>query len=332
MAYSNERCLLAVVGDTVQLLCVVRMSNVTPRASDRIELLETFLRIVDSGNLSAAARLLGTTQPTVSRRLQALEQWFGAELLRRTTHTMQLTDDGRRLYQHARIVLDHWQEMSDDLLETTEAPSGHLRVLVPHALGQQHLLAALNQFMDRYPGVDIEWILSDRRADFATENFDCAVQVGQISDPSVVAILLAEIPRIVVGGGPWRDCHTPQQLRAAPWLALNTFYRNEVGLTHRESGELCRFPITPRLSTDNLYVLREGITRGRGIGILSAWLANQAIDAGQLYHLAPHWQAPPLPVYLVYPWARFYPARLVSFLSVFRNSLVNAGGLSAIQK
>ncbi len=82
---------------------------------DRVELMHTFVRIIESGSLSAAAQQMNTTQATVSRRLKSLEDLLGARLLLRTTHAMKLTDDGERCYQHARSVLASWQALEDEI-------------------------------------------------------------------------------------------------------------------------------------------------------------------------------------------------------------------------
>ncbi|HHG9984180.1 TPA: LysR family transcriptional regulator, partial [Yersinia enterocolitica] len=78
---------------------------------DRIELMQTFIRIVEAGSLSAAAARLGTSQPTISRRLQTLERLLGLKLLQRTTHVMKLTDDGERCYSHAKALVENWNRM-----------------------------------------------------------------------------------------------------------------------------------------------------------------------------------------------------------------------------
>lgn len=295
-----------------------------------MELLQTFLRIVDAGSLSAAAVQLGTTQPTVSRRLQTLESWLGCRLLQRTTHVMNLTEDGHRFYRHARTLLDSWQEMEEDLLESADSPSGLLRVLVPHALGQDHLIPALHKYLTRYPGMNVEWTLHDRRPDFIAEGFDCAIQVGQISDPSVVSVLLAEIPRIVVaapGLQPGSDEQDVSWLQTLPWLALNTFYRNEVALTNSNNNSLYRLPIEPRLSTDSLYAMRNALLCGMGVGIVSSWVVEEDLAAGRLIHMFPEWQAPELPINLVYPYAWYYPARLLSFMQIMRTAFQGARGV-----
>src|SRR5690606_16728275 len=216
------------------------------------------VRIVEAGSLSAAAAQLGTTQPTVSRRLQALERALGLRLLQRSTHEMTLTADGERCLGHARALLAAWAGLEEDMQEAHVAPQGTLRVLVPHAFGQDQLVGPLVALLRQSPGLSVEWLLQDRWPDFASENLDCAVHVGQVSDPGVVARHVAEVPRIVVAA-PGVAAQMPASadvaaLRSLPWLALRTYYRDEVMLTGAD-GAHCRFPVRPRLSTDSLHAL-----------------------------------------------------------------------------
>ena len=102
---------------------------------DRIELMHTFIRIIESGSLSAAARQLNLSQASVSRRLMTLEKLLGVKLLMRTTHAIKLTDDGERCYQHAKQLTDRWLSLEDELKQATDEPVGTLRVRVPHAFG-----------------------------------------------------------------------------------------------------------------------------------------------------------------------------------------------------
>ncbi|MGB9096110.1 LysR family transcriptional regulator [Erwinia sp.] len=296
---------------------------------DRIELMQTFVRIVESGSLSAAAVRLETTQPTVSRRLQSLERLLGVKLLQRTTHVMKLTDDGERCFAHAQELVERWQAIEDDLRGAAEEPRGVLRVLVPHAFGQDQMIAPLQGYLQRYPKMTVEWMLSDRRPDFIAEGIDCAVHVGALTDPSVVALLVAEVPRIVVASPALVSHHSsmdhPAALAELPWVALSTFYRQEVVLDN-EQGETQRIDIRPQLLTDSLYALRNSVLAGMGVGIASSWAVKEDIEEGRLHHLCPQWHAAPLPVYLVYPYARFYPAKLRQFLALMREVLPEIGG------
>lgn len=296
-----------------------------PLAVDRLDLLQTFVRIVDAGSLSAAAQQMGSTQPTVSRRLQALERSLGLRLLHRSTHAMALTEDGERCLAQARELLERWDSFEADVRGARNTPRGHLRVLVPHAFGQDQLMAPLLGFLQAHPEVSVEWLLHDRQPDFIAEGIDCAIRVGAVSDPSVVAQRLTEIQRIVVappglwGEGPPPEA--PQQLAALPWLALQTFYRDEVTLTHEADGRRETFAIRPRLATDSLYATRRAVLGGAGVALVSAWAVAPDLAEGRLVRLAPQWVGDPLPIYLMHPYARQYPPRLRAFTAWMREHM-----------
>ncbi|KNC93704.1 LysR family transcriptional regulator [Trabulsiella odontotermitis] len=297
---------------------------------DRVELMRTFIRIVEAGSLSAAARQLETTQATISRRLQSLETLLGAKLILRTTHAMKLTDDGERCYQHARNVIDAWLALEDDLQVAEDEPVGVLKVRAPHAFGQQQLLAPLVAFLHKYPQLSVEWMLNDKSVDFLSDNIDCAIRVGAEVDPATVSVLLAEVPRSMVATpallARYPAITTPEQLSALPWVAINTFYQHDVTL-HQANGESRTVDIVPRLSTDSIYVARNTALANTGVVIISSWMVEEDIREGRLVEILPQWRAAPLPVHLVYPWARYYPTRLRRFLDLMRDVMPQISGM-----
>jgi DNA-binding transcriptional LysR family regulator len=300
-----------------------------PAPADRIELMQTFVRIVEAGSLSAAATQMGTTQPTVSRRLQALERSLGVRLLQRSTHAMKLTQDGERCFDRAKELIQSWGAFEAELRGVGDQPEGRLRVVAPHAFGQQLLVGPLAGYLQRHPQVTVEWLLHDsphdQTPDFIAEGVDCAIRVGEVTDPAVVAIRLSEVPRIAIAapslfeGAAAVPTH-PRELEALPWLAARNFYRTEVVLTHETTGEVYRVPIRPRMTTDSLYALRSAAVLGLGAGVSSTWMLTEEIAAGRLLHLVPQWRATPAPVYLAYPYARFYPAKLRLFVEAMRTA------------
>ncbi len=320
----------AVAPAEVKLLYTLRMKKNNSFSGDRITILQTFVRIAESGTLSAAATQLGTSQPTISRRLQMLEQTLGVKLIQRTTHSMKLTDDGERCYQHARRLIEHWQIMEDEVSGVRDEPVGVLRVRAPHAFGQDQLIGPLGDYLQRYPQISIEWILNDHSPDFIPEGVDCALHVGPVTDPNVVAVLLAEVPRIVVAAPSLLAGNSPVKevasLARLPWIALNTFYRNEVTLYHTTRGEPFRFDIFPRLSTDSLYAVRKAALNGLGAAMVSSWVVKTDLQEGALQHVLPDWQSAPLPVYLLYPYASYYPARLRKFIELMKEVMPGLTG------
>nr|WP_051012900.1 LysR family transcriptional regulator [Gallaecimonas xiamenensis] len=306
------------------------MASLLVNNVDRIELMRTLVRIIESGSLSAAARQLDTTQPTVSRRLAQLESLLGAKLILRSTHGMKLTDDGERCYRHARTLLAQWDAMAEELAGNDEQIAGVLRVRVPHAFGQQQMLPHLIDLLKRSPALSVEWVLNDKTPDFIAENLDCSVQLGHISDPSVVAVLLAEVPRIMVASPQLlSQTGTPQQvaeLPAMPWVAQSPYHRREVLLRHQQSQAVEQVAIAPRLTTDSLYAAYNAALMGLGVTTVSHWIAADALADGRLVQLLPQWQPDPLPVYLVYPYANYYPARLRHFFALMKEVMPNLVG------
>lgn len=303
---------------------------------DRLDLMQTFVRIVEAGSLSAAAVQLGSTQPTVSRRLQWLERMLGLRLLQRSTHAMKLTEDGERCYRHAKALLDSWAAVEADLRGAQDEPRGHLRVQVPHAFGQELLVTPLVAFMNRHADVTVEWLLHDGPTDFIAQGIDCAIRVGAVSDPSLVALRLAEVPRILVAApGLWGEGPPPGEPAALvdlPWLALPLYYRDELALVQTGSGREERVRIRPRMATDSLYAARSAARAGLGAALVSAWLVADDLASGRLCRLAPDWEAPALPVSLVYPYARIYPTRLKAFADGMKQAIPGIVGMRPVSR
>ena len=296
-------------------------------AFDRIELMQTFVRIVEAGSMTAAARQLGTTQPTISRRLKMLEQYLGLNLIKRTTHSMTLTADGERCYERLKDLLQTWGAVESDLRGAKDEPHGILRVLAPHAFGQDHLIEPLASYLASYPNMSVEWNLHDDRSlhDFIGEGIDCAIQVGHLRDQNLVATQIGEISRIIVAS-PALFKHralpqTPQELTSLPWISLTTFYQSDIELQNQVTGATAHISFNPRLRTDNLYAMKNAVMRGVGIGVGSTWVMVDDLAAGKLINLLPDWSASRLPVNLIYPYARFYPAKLRCFIQIMKEVL-----------
>ncbi len=169
-----------------------------PSSLDHIGLPQTFVRIVEAGSLSAAATLLGTpTQPTVSRRLQALERSLGLPLLQRTTHTMKLTEDGERCFERAKALLASLEAFASDMRGDRDQPDGRAAwsfrtrsASTPAGQSAGRLPAPLPARLGRVAA-------ARQAAELHRRRHHCAILVGAVADPAVVAIRLTEVPRIV---------------------------------------------------------------------------------------------------------------------------------------
>jgi DNA-binding transcriptional LysR family regulator len=279
---------------------------------DTIRSLRCFVRAVELGSLSAVAREEGTTQPTVSKLMAALERELGVRLLERSTTSLQPTPQGSRFYQRALGVLAEYQEAVADARGQTDTPAGLVRVNAPSAFGQFRLNALLAPFLEKYPQVDIELILDDRMVDLVKDGVDIAVRQGRELPPDAVARLAGVSPRQLVAAPGYLRAHgTPQQpqdlarfdyIRFA-WLAdgdLLTLQRGErVEAIHTRG----------RYRVNNALAIRESLAAGGGIGLCPLWLVQDLLDGGALARVLPEWQGQPQPLHLLSPSRRYQPLR-----------------------
>src|SRR5262245_56013229 len=165
---------------------------------DRLEAMEMFVRIVETGNLSAVARQMGTTQPTVSKQLNALEGRLKTRLLQRNTRKLHLTESGATYYETCKRIVEEVREAEGTLTRLQTSLTGHLHVNTSVSFGEMFVIPLLLEFQRKYPEVRFELTLDDRYIDLLREGVDVAIRIGRLSDPNVVARKLGATQRVVV--------------------------------------------------------------------------------------------------------------------------------------
>jgi DNA-binding transcriptional LysR family regulator len=278
-------------------------------ALDDLRLLRSFVRIAESGSISAAARAMNLPQPTVSRQLRQLEQASGVVLIRRDTHALSLTAAGHRLLEDARELLDLAAAASERVREETSAARGHLRIVAVLDTGQwivPHLLAG---FRKTQPQITVELHLTNRPSRFIEEGFDCGILVGTITDPSVASRKAGELRRLLVGApsllAEYGVPKEPEDLKRFPWMGIlqpHFYARDRVELTRGSAHRTVR--LTPILVMDSVTALREAAIAGAGITIEPEWLVGEALQKKQLVRLLPQWKLAPVDVHVVFPTGR----------------------------
>ncbi|MEM9104702.1 MAG: LysR family transcriptional regulator [Pseudomonadota bacterium] len=278
---------------------------------DRLTLLDTFVRIAERGSLSEAARDLGTSQPSVSRQLAALENRLGVVLARRTTHELTLTSDGRALLADARRMLGEWEAI-EERQDETGALKGVIRVIAPVALGQSLFIQVASRFMKDHPGVTIEWRLRDEAIRFAEEGCDCWLKVGPVPDDTLVVRELASVERLVVSSPDVLSTHEGSTLQELPWLTLGPFEGNRIELFDKEGRADVSF-VTPRLASDNIIAIHEAAKQGVGVAILPHWFVSDDLKSGTLVDVFPERRAARLPINLALASGTRRPRRVERF-------------------
>jgi len=285
-----------------------------------------FVQIADSGSISRAARVLGVGQPTLSRRLAALEGQVGSALLRRDTHTMSLTEAGRTLLADARELLALADRMGGRLQRERGALTGHLRLVSVVDVGQWVVSRVLSRFQGLHPQVTAELHLINRPTKFVKEGFDCGILIGAPVDRGVVGKKIADLPRRMVAAPGFLEKHGvpkgPEDLGALPWLGFlqpHFFTRDRVDL--ERDGENCRLKLAPTMLLDTVTAVREAVIEGAGFTVLPEWMAIADLTEGRLVELIPEWRVSPAELHLAHSAQGELSQRVVRLVAYLEEEL-----------
>ena len=275
---------------------------------DQIAALATFVRVVDSGSLSAAARALPSSLTSVSRQIAALEQHYGTQLLVRTTRRLALTDDGRLLYDRAKSILGEFKDIEVALSSRHRKPAGRLRVSAPTLMGRLLIAPMLAEFLRRHPGLSVDLMLVDRAVDMIEEDIHVALRIGHLPDSQLVARKLADLTMIVCAAPDYLHRRgipqTPDDLSQHDCLVFSDAPGAGEWRFKANGGKDCKIRIAARLWINSLDALVLAAEEGAGIVRVPFWQVATKIAAGRLHRILAAHERAATPVHLLFPPSR----------------------------
>lgn len=228
----------------------------------RFEDMQTFVRVVEAGSISAAAERLGVAKSAVSRRLSDLEARLGVQLLRRTTRRLNLTDTGRGFYDRCQRILADLEEAEAAVSQAHATLRGRLRVAAPLSFGLRHLGPAITEFMQQHPQVDFDLDFNDRQVDLLAEDIDVAIRIARLEDSSLIARRLWSSRLVLCASPGYLQAHgtpsTPEDLVAHRALVYSHSQDDPTQLTlHGDGGREHRVRVLPayRAGEVNAYAV-----------------------------------------------------------------------------
>ncbi|TNF37219.1 MAG: LysR family transcriptional regulator, partial [Gammaproteobacteria bacterium] len=236
---------------------------------DRFEEMQTFVRVVDAGSLSAAADRLDIAKSAVSRRLAELESRLGVQLLNRTTRRINLTDSGRQYYQRCVRLLAELEE-TEQLISTDHAAlSGTIRIAAPLSFGILHLSPVLDEFLLLHPDLKLDLDLDDRRVNLMDEGVDLGIRIGKLEDSSLMARRLAPARRSVCASPDYLRRHGeplhPHELQHHLGLSYSNIPEGQLWQFIDSEGRLISVRVPFRMRANNGDVLLKAAIDGLGI-------------------------------------------------------------------
>ena len=286
---------------------------------DRIDAMQAFVAVADLQGFAPAARKLGLSPSGVTRLIAALEDRLGARLLQRTTRKVALTDVGARYLERARRILSDVEEAENSAQAERTRPSGRLVVAAPVGFGRLHVSPVMSAYLKRYPEVGAELRLADRMINLVEDGVDIAVRIGHLPDSSLVARHVGEMRRIVVASsGYLKQRGAPNKPEAIATHDTIQFGATIASPEWRfvDDGREVRVACTPRFVTNSADAAIQYAEAGGGLTRVMAYQAAESIKAGRLKIVLAKFEAPPLPIHVVYPTSRLLSAKVRTFIDL----------------
>lgn len=274
--------------------------------------LVAFVRAVESGSFSAAARLAGMTPSAVSKCIGRLEAKLGAKLFRRSTRHLNLTPDGQAFFDRVAPLLRSLED-SADAIRSSGDTRGVLRVSMPSEIGRLLMAPITSTFLAKHEGLELDLSLSDRHTDVIREGYDLVFRVGAMKDSDLKVRTLAQLDMALVASPAFLARHgrpeTLEQLRTLPFVRY-LFQGRALPIAFK--GGLSIQPRGP-IGLDTGAGLRAAALHGMGIAHLMKCTVQDELDRGELMEVIEHHRLPPLPLHAMHPFGQLTPARVRIF-------------------
>lgn len=292
--------------------------------NNKLNAINTFIRVAQAGSFSAAARLCGMKQSAVSQQIAALEDELGIVLLHRTTRAMKLTEQGERYLQQMQPLLAAMQEVESQLRPAQQALQGSVHIQLPSGLGQRflpHLLA----LQRANPELHLTLALDDRVAELVSEGVDIALRLSETPPEMFPARLLARIETPLFAA-PERVHATPittlAELAAHPHVRFSGIDKEAPLrlISHQEGVALAVNTVFRANSSEGLL---QALQANIGVGGMQLPLVHEALQSGTLVRILPQYRLPDRFLYAVFPDARFIPLRVRRVVEVIEQVVVD---------
>lgn len=277
-----------------------------------------FIKVVQTGSFSGAAKQLQMPKSTVSMKISNLERTLKTTLIHRTTRKLNITPEGEAFYKRSLAGIEAIYSAEEELSSLKGEPQGLLRITAPNDMGNSVLPQIVADYSKKYPKVTVEVILTDRTVDLLAEKVDLAIRAGNLKDSTLIAKRLGSAyfaayasPKYIKQfGAPEhpRDLSKHRVLHFAP-LGINEW--RLIG----PKGTL-DIPVKSSMILNSLLMIRAMAVIGEGVSLIPTYYGDVEVKAGKLVKVLPEWRSPLTPVHFVYPSQKFVKPKLKAFIEM----------------
>ena len=294
---------------------------------DRLAAMQAFVRVVEAGSFSAAARALNMGQPAISKTVAQLEARLGVRLLMRSTQGLSPTEAGRSFYERAKRSIEEADEAEAVARGAGKGLTGRLRISAGVTFARLHIVPHLPKFLAAHPGLTLDVVLDDRIIDLIEEGVDIALRMGPLADStSLSARKLASGPHHVLG--------TPAYFARSgvPATPAELAGHAAVIYTQQGAGTWCfrqgatevSVTVSGPLRVSAAEGVRAAVLADMGLTIASAWMFGPELESGAVQRVLTNWSLPPIDLWAVYPTGRMPSAKARAFATFVEAELTRA--------
>ena len=286
---------------------------------DALQSYSAFVRSFEAGSFSAVAREMGTSQSAVSKQIAALEQSLGVQLFARTTRRLQPTVEALQLYEHVRQLLDAVESLGTASGREAKA-SGTLRITIPSSYGRRRICTKLPRFMEKFPQVRLEILVTDQIVDLVEEGLELAVRIGNLAPSTLMARPIGIVDQLLVATPEYLKRRgvpdSPVDLASHPCVLYGGGARWTRWEFESETGRTV-VEVTGPVRVNDPEAMFELVLAHQGIAMIPDWVITDEIKSGKVTWLLQDFYPIPQPVNIVYPQTRFLSQRARSFIDFF---------------
>jgi DNA-binding transcriptional LysR family regulator len=284
--------------------------------------METFIRVVETGSFSGAAKQLRVGQPAVSKTIAHLENFLGVKLLTRSTRGLTPTEAGLGYFERAKRAIEEANEAEIAARGAGAGLKGRLRICAAVTFARIHLIPLLPDFLAKHPELDLEVVLDDRQIDLVQEGIDVALRMGKLLDSASTARRIGRGKRLVLGTPAYfkREGRplTPADLskhQAVVYLQGE----GSIWSFRRESSETA-VTVQSRLRVTAAEGVRAAVLAHVGLTVASEWMFTPELKSGAVQAVLSEWSLPPLDLWAVFPTGRAATAKARTFVDFFERA------------
>lgn len=284
---------------------------------DRLDAISVFVRVVDAGSFSAVAKTLGVGQPAVSKQVAALEAHLGAQLLRRTSRSLTLTEAGRDFYESSLRIIGDVEAAESRVGRGAVSPSGLVRANVTPVFGRLYIVPRLNEFFSRYPGVSVELVVTDHLVNLIEESVDLGVHNGELSDSSLSVRKIAQTPIVTVATPAYLAAYgeplTPADLEQHACIIYAPNGAPRVWGFSGRFGPVFHHP-KGAFRTNDAEQIRAAVLADMGLAHTPGWLFASEIASGVVRLVLTEFEPAKLAISAVRPGGKFLASKVRVFI------------------